>query len=668
MERQDKGVWLWLGLLAVAATSATVVAADAAHGRTDRILSGGWTADGEPVTVPHCWNVFDACDGKGVPKEWTSCSSVDCPSYERKRVSYRRNLPDPTPGRRQFVRFEGASITATVLVNGKRIGTHKGAFTAFAFELTDVLRPVGNAIEVLVDNAIDKDIPPYGGDFVMYGGLYRNVHFIETDPVCIDSLTDGADNVVLEPNPETGDVVARVRVLGGTNEVRRFHFDRPKLWSPESPNMYEVVVEVRQRGSFDSLTVPFAFRSMEFRSDGFYLNGVKRVMRGVCRHQEKYGKGWALSEADHLEDFRMIKAMGADAVRFCHYPHSQFEYSVCDRMGLLVWAEAPNVDGLTFTPAFRENLFAAAREFVAQQRNHPSIFAWSVYNEIGNDFETGDRAKTAELISDFTAYVKTLDASRPTTAATCVFEHDLPGAWQEPWPTINSCTDILAWNLYPGWYGGAAEEMGTMMDQRRADTPARSVVGVSEYGAGGCVFQHGDPFVPTDPGSRFHPEEYQARCHWANYARIKSRNDLWGSFVWVMFDFASDARHEGFRDGFNDKGLVERDHLTKKSAYYFYKTNWTDEPILHLVGRGLACTTNETVNVMGFSNVGEVRLSVNGKAVGTLMPDDVRTVVFRNVRLEPGENAVALESGGLVARAIWNRETEKQENKQRRQE
>lgn len=652
------GIWVGAAVLLIEATmvAKAVEPPGRNNGRTDVVLREGWTADGQAVSVPHCWNVQDACDGKGVPKDWKGgSSSVACPSYARRCVAYRRALPDPTKGRRQFLRCEGASIQASVSVNGKVLGTHKGAFTAFSFELTDVLKPSGNFVEIKVDNFINREIPPYGGDFVMYGGLYRDVHFIETDPVCIDSLTDGADNVVITADPKTGEVRASVKVLGGTNEVQRFRFPDPKLWSPESPNLYRLRVEVRQGGSYDALDCPFGFRTMEFRADGFYLNGARRVMKGVCRHQEKEGLGWALSASDHRADFALVKEMGADAVRFCHYPHASVEYALCDELGLLVWAEAPNVDGLVFSDAFRTNLWTATREFVAQQRNHPSIFAWSIYNEIGNDWEDGDREGTEKLLRDLNAYVKSLDPTRPTVAATCNFEHDLPGAWQKPWPGINSVTDLLAWNLYPGWYGGAAEEMGKSMDQRFADTPARASLGVSEYGCGGSSRQHGDPFVRTRPSSKWHPEEYQARCHWANYRCLVSRGDLWGTFLWVMFDFASDARHEGFRDGLNDKGLVEFDHATKKSAFHFYQTNWAKQPKLYLVGERMRETRQTTMNVMAFSNVGDVSLSVNGRVVGTQTPDAVKTVVFRDVPLEVGSNQVSVASGNLRQGAVWVR-------------
>ncbi len=629
-------------------------AAATAKGRTDRVLRDGWTADGTPVAIPHCWNVEDACDGKDVPAGWRASKSVSSPSYERKRVNYRRALPDPTPGRRQFIRFEGASATATVKVNGQTLGTHKGAFTAFAFELTALLRPAGNTLEVEVDNFVDRDLPPWGGDFVIYGGLYRDVHFIETDPVCIDSLTDGADNIVIDADPKTGDVIVRVKVLGGTNEVQRFHFAEPKLWSPETPTLYRLAVEVAQNGSFDAITVPFGFRTVEFRPDGFYLNGRRRMMKGVNRHQDREGKGWALSAQDHRDDFRLIKKMGADAVRFCHYPHSSLEYAICDELGLLVWAELPNVNGVEPSAAFKENLYACGREFVAQQRNHPSIFTWSIFNEIGNDFSPDDRQTVAAFLRDFNAAIKALDPTRPTSAATCKLEHVLDGEWPDPWPGLNAITDIIAWNVYPGWYVDTPESMDSTLNVRRLDTPHLGSIGVSEYGCGGSAFQHGDPFTPTVPNSRLHPDDYQARCHWSVYRQMSARDDLWGTFVWNMFDFASDARHEGAHDGRNDKGLVEFDHQTLKSSYHFYQTNWTKEPKLYLVGWNRTETTNAVANVMGFCNVGAVLLTVNGKAVGAQEPDAVKTVVFRNVQLTPGANEIRLEANGLSAGAVWN--------------
>lgn len=616
----------------------------AAAGRSDVVLFDGWTADGEPVSVPHCWNVADGADGKGVPKGWKGLSAVQCPSYERKAVLYSRNLPDPRDGRRQFIRCEGASTKATLLVNGKFVGRHVGAFTAFTFEITKFLQRSDNRLEIVVDNNIDANVPPYGGDFTVYGGLYRPVHYIETESVCIDPVTDGADGVLIDADPETGNVVAHVSVLGGTNEVQRFKFENPKLWSPEDPNLYSLKVVVRQSGSYDSLTVPFGFRKVEFRPDGFYLNGVRRVLHGANRHQELLGKGWALSVDDERHDVEMMKRMGADAVRLCHYPQSSNMYSLCDERGLLVWAEIPNVNGMTLTDEFKANLCVATREFVAQQRNHPSIFGWSICNEMYNDWkEVGKQEGSAEsVLTEVNGLIKRLDSSRPTLVAACFPE--LTKHCEIP--------DQIAWNVYPGAYYGEPESMADVVEDRKRAC-GRAILGISEYGCPGCAEQHGEMFCRGS--SRWHPDEYQARCHWGNYLKLVGRADLWGVFIWCMFDFGSDARQEGLRVGRNDKGLVEGDHVTLKSAYHFYKANWNPEPELHLVGERMESLTNDVVSVMAFSNIGAVTLKINGAVIGCKVADAVKTVVWRDLPLRLGINEIEVTSGGLTRRARWCR-------------
>ena len=156
--------------------------------RTETRLDGnGWTLDGLPVLVPHCWNKADGADGD--PDEAAASkvfvSSVPATSYARRRGVYCRNLPDAREGHRYFVRCEGASQKASVRVNGVEIGSHKGAFTAFCFEATDTMKPTGNRLEIEISNEFDPDVPPISGDFTLAGGLYRSVWLIETDPVCI---------------------------------------------------------------------------------------------------------------------------------------------------------------------------------------------------------------------------------------------------------------------------------------------------------------------------------------------------------------------------------------------------------------------------------------------------------------------------------------------------
>ena len=616
--------------------------------RTTIDLSGsGWTlteSDGRSyaVRIPHAWNVEDGCDGKGVLSSERLAKNSSCMnSYERKRVVYSRPLPNPAPGRRYFVRCDGASITATVSVNGRKAGEHLGAFTAFCFEVTDVMKPTGNVLEIAVDNFSRDDVaPPVNADFTMYGGLYRGVSLVETPTVCIDPVTDGACGVRVFPDCETGRVRAEVSVLGGPPETREFAVPGFRLWSPESPVVYTQRVEI---ASGDAVDVTFGFRKAEFREDGFYLNGRKRFIRGVNYHQDREGRGWAVSKAEISADVDEMKALGADGVRTAHYPHSGFTYAQFDEKGFVVWCEQPNVNGLRFTDAFRSNCWMQTREMVMQLFNHPSIVTWSIFNELYNKVPMKEGEPEA-MMEELRDYVKTLDPTRPVSAA-C----SLPLKKR-----LNAVPEVLGFNRYPGWYGRAV--MPEMIDEICREN-GRSGFLMTEYGAGASVRQHGDAATVCLPDSSLHTEEYQAKVHADDYLAIVSDPRVWGAFVWCMFDYGSDRRLEGEIWGRNDKGLVTFDHAVRKDAWYLYRANWSGEKTLRLVGsRFRQGTTNETLTVIGFSNVGDVELRVNGRTVGVKTPDAAKTVRWEKVPLSIGLNRVTLAAGGLESSGEWRRD------------
>ena len=626
---------------------------EARSGRTVTRLSGaGWTFDGRPVTVPHTWNAVDAADGVNTMKK-NPGTSVGSPSYCRGAHTYRRSLPAPKAGKRYFVRCEGVSSKAELRVNEEVVGCHYGAFTAFAFEITEFLKPAGNELAIVADNSYDRDVPPISGDFSLFGGVYRDVWLIETDPVCISPLVDGGPGVILEPDPDTGKVVARVSVLGDKDEVQEFSFSNHELWSPENPKLYTVTIRLDRPGGKDVVTQTFGFRKVEFREDGFYLNGKRRQIRGVCMHQDREGKGWAVSAADLAEDVEWLKRMGADGLRTAHYPHATRLYDLCDNRGVMVWTEVPAIDELEFTAAFRSNLLVVAREMVAQHRNHPSVVMWGLYNEL---FGEGGRDmpmdRTVALVVEVNDLIKRADPSRPTVSAGC-------DATKGP---IYRISDAQGFNLYPGWYnllpwyeGDGGWDLSNAVRRVMATMPKRRCMAVSEYGAGASVTQHGDPFAKPRIGIDPYPEEYQAYLHWGALYGVQDDPRIWGVYPWVMFDLAADRRHEADRHGINNKGLVTYDRRTAKDAFYLYKANWNPEPELHLVGSRMTTLTNATVNVMAFSNVGDVTLSVNGRIVGVAKPDRVRTCCWRDVPLSMGLNHVEVRAEGRVRRAEWMR-------------
>ena len=629
----------------------------------------GWTCDGVAVSVPHTWNAVDGADGLG-PKNEGSAGAV---SYLRKAATYRRALPDPKPGKLYFLRCEAVSQKAVVRVNGREAGRHEGAFTAFCFDVTGLLKPAGNVLEIVADNRIDKDIPPIEADFTMFGGIYRDVTLIETDVLHIDPTVDGAPGVEIASDPATGEVAASARVRGAANWTATYSVEGPglaapvvstearfrvpgfRLWSPEAPNVYRLTVTVAADGQSDAVTLPFGFRKVEFRRDGFYLNGVRRQMHGVNYHQDREGKGWAISKGDIREDIAIIRDLGCDAIRTAHYPHSDFCYDRCDAEGLLAWVEAPNVNRIRFTDGYVRNARTLVREMIAQLKHHPSVFTWSTSNEINfraSEKEGGvtEPGRSAAYMADLKALANACDPSRPDSTAT----------FREYQVDENRVPTLIGFNIYPGWYRSTPDGVTATLDRIFAANPAFTTIAISEYGAGASVHHHADVLVrggaaEGNPGpADWHPEEYQAWVHCRNYRALVADRRVWGTFVWLMFDFAADVVNEGWPFGQNDKGLMTYGHRTKKDAFWFYRANWRpDEPQLHLVGKRLTRWYGDRVSVLGFSTVGPVTLKVNGKVVGTRTPDEVKTVFWRDVPVPSGENTVELVAGDRVEKAIW---------------
>lgn len=633
-------------------------------------LSGdGWTCDGVAVTVPHTWNAIDGSDGLGLKNE----GSAGAVSYLRKAATYRRTLPDPRPGKLYFLRCEAVSQKATVRVNGREAGRHDGAFTAFCFDVTKFLKPAGNVLEIVADNRIDKDIPPIEADFTMFGGIYRDVWMIETDELHIDPTVDGAPGVEISADADSGEVLVFVRAKGAVGwrttctvegpglsepfvaESTRFALPAYRRWSPESPNVYRLTVTVAADGQSDAVSMPFGFRTIEFRKDGFYLNGVRRQMQGVNYHQDREGKGWAITKDDIREDIAIIRDLGCDAIRTAHYPHSDYCYDRCDVEGLLAWVEAPNVNRIRFTEGYRRNAQTLIREMIAQLKHHPSVFTWSTSNEINfraSEKEGGvaEPGRSAAFMCELKKLANVCDSSRPDSTAT----------FREYQVEENRVPTLIGFNIYPGWYRDTPDGVPSTLDRIFAANPFFTTIAVSEYGAGASVFHHAELLArggssEGKPGpANWHPEEYQSWVHYRNYRSLVADKRIWGTFVWIMFDFAADVVNEGCPFGQNDKGLMAYDHRTKKDAYWFYRANWRqDEPLLHLVGKRLRGLYGEKASILGFSTVGDVTLKLNGKVIGTQVPDAVKAVFWRDVPLVSGENVIELIAGDRSEKTVW---------------
>jgi len=612
------------------------------------------------VSVPHTWNAKDGQDGGN--------------DYYRGTGWYRRRqtIPASEVGRQLYVEFDGANTETTLFVNGHQVGQHSGGYARFRFDVTSLVKVGGpNVIAVKVSNAANPNVPPRSADYTFFGGIYRDARLVSVDPVHLDMDSFGSSGVLAFPTgvtklsaaisvrasvsnaapaPRDADVeVSLVAHDGKTVGKASAHLSippkstheatlplqvaSPHLWDGvRDPYLYTLKVEVTAGGRrVDAVTEPLGLRFFDFdAATGFSLNGAPLNLHGVNRHQDRQDKGWAVSPREHDEDMALIRELGANAVRLAHYQHSQYFYDLCDKYGLVVWAEIPVVNSAAAGP-FVENAKQQLAELIRQSGNHPSIVTFGVANELQHD--KSDPGTLVPLVSALHALARQEDPSRPTSLATFYDSTD-PSA---------AITDLVGFNRYDGWYVNTIEAFAPGVDVMRDRRPQLRMA-ISEYGAGAGVTIHS-----AAPKKMDHSEEYQALFHEAYWQALAARPFVWGSFVWNMFDFASDGRKEGEHLGRNDKGLVTYDRKIKKDAFYWFKANWSQEAFVHVTGRRFSPRPPGAYDVKVYSNAAKVGLRVNGKALPEQSAQN-HLFVWPGVEFEPGENVIeaSASAGGRV--------------------
>lgn len=710
------------GAHAAPAAQAAQAAQAAASGRTETSLVQGWRfafgdehtersdASGwQVVNLPHTWNrigghptkAADANDRRG--KGW-----------------YRLNFqsgPAAAKPRRSWLQFDGASIVTDVWLNGVHLGRHRGGVSGFRFDVSDALRAGDNQLVVRTDNtapdakgSATAETLPMGGDWFMYGGLYRKVSLLTTAPVHIDLGDHGgpgvyARTVSLDAGRARVEVVAKVRnadagpqalkvrtslvdakgkvVASSTqpldlpaSSVRELKTSldvaKPRLWNGVAdPYLYQVRVDLLSgAGTIDTVAQNFGIRTMRFDPDkGFFLNGKRLALRGVNRHQETGANGWASTDAELERDYAIIKEMGANTVRLAHYQHPKAGYDAADRLGLVVWAEVPLVlrpapyGEPTATPEFIANAEQHVRELIRQNFNHPSIAVWSIANEPNiSNIWLQPKPPSEPLLERLAALSREEDPSRPPVLASCC--GTLPGSLM---PTSKGdvldsppkAVDVFGVNAYFGWYYSDVAGLSAYLDEVHAFYPKKAF-GVTEYGAGGALTQHTDNPLggPIIAGGRPHPEGFQSYIHEKTWPQLRDKPYLWGSWLWNMFDFGTAIRMEGDLVDTNDKGIVSFDRTVKKESFYFYKAHWNPEPMIYLAGHRYTERASPVADVKAYSNAPKARLSVNGRDLGSV--DCVeRICLWRNVVLAKGDNEVvvsaSLKGKALRDRAVWRR-------------
>ncbi len=566
------------------------------------------------VSLPHTWNDIDGQDGgndlyRGTAFYAKELEKMDLPKADK-----------------YYLEFNGANSSAKVYVNGKELAQHDGGYSTWRVDITDVLEDK-NLFVVEVDNSANDRVYPQHADFTFYGGLYRNVnilavnesHFdleyyggpgIKVTPEVVEKnanvevevfLTNAKENQKLSYilKDREGNIVGQKETNASETKVS-FEIENVHLWhGKKDPYLYSAEVCLKQDDEvLDNVSTRFGCRTFKIDPElGFILNGEEYPLRGVSRHQDRWGIGNALLPEHHEEDMDMICEVGATTIRLAHYQHDQYFYDLCDERGMVIWAEIPYIS--THMPNGRENTISQMKELITQNYNHPSIVVWGLSNEITMSGESSEDLRENHVILN--DLVHEMDKTRLTTIA-CVSMCSM----DDPYVQI---PDVVSYNHYFGWYGGDTSMNGPWFDEFHAKYP-NIPIGCSEYGCEALDWHTSNP----DQGD--YTEEYQAYYHEELIKQFFTRKYMWATHVWNMFDFGADSRNEGGENGQNHKGLVTFDRKYKKDAFYAYKAWLSDEPFVHICGKRYVDRVEETTKVTVYSNQPEVELFANGVSLG----------------------------------------------------
>ncbi len=642
---------LWLLAAAPIASSQTSL-------RTDTNIDAGWLYLERPLphvadldTVPAgAWRRID------LPHTWNALDPTDpVPGYRRDASWYRRTLDLRHAPRdaRLLLHFEDANTVADVYVNGRRAGGHVGGYVGFDVDITPYARRNGrDRIDVRVDNTDDPElIPSDKSDFIIYGGLTRDVWLCVRPPVSIAhvavttpvvSRDSAATTVVTEiANPThvhgpamltvalidpRGRVVvrdsARVPLDANVPDTLRLPVIRaPDLWSPSSPSLYHVELSLRRAGAeLDRARETIGYRFYSFAPNGpFYLNGERLLIRGTHIHEEAAGYGAAMANAMYRHDMELIKSMGANFVRLAHYPHDPEYYRAADSLGLMLWDELPWDRAGLGDAKWQATTRRLLAEQIRQNENHPSIIMWSLGNEVADVIDPandGDPKAIARFMRQLDTLAHTLDPYRPT--ATRKFD---AGA---------SVVDVYSPSIWVGWYSAVYEDYEKALAAAHAKFPRFFH---AEYGADALYGRHTEHPI-TGKGLQVDTgfaeqvgkkvanvarqgdwsESYQTDLmEW--HLQVAERTPwLTGNAQWAFRDFATPLRPNNPIPYVNQKGLFTRDGKPK-DAYYLYKAYWTDSPkFAYIVSHSWTDRSGApgvAREVRVFSNCARVALSVN---------------------------------------------------------
>lgn len=624
------------------------------------------------VTLPHTFNAEDAVD--------PDVNYYQGPGWYRTLIDVEPSWLDG----RVLLEFEGAGQKTDVYVYMTKAGSHVGGYDKWYVDITDEVRDfLGSGesarfggripLSIRCDNSKDAEmIPSSMSDFIIYGGLYRNVNLVSLPAVSafslkVDSVPDGdmaggsssisveflnpsgfwnadVDIVIKSPDGKTvvEDRKQDVRPYG-TVHLGTYRIDDVSLWSPSEPSLYTVEVSVSTPAGTSSVSSRTGFRTILFEEKGpFILNGERLLLRGTHRHEDHAGTGAAMTPDVIRKEMQMIKDMGANFIRLGHYQQSDLVLDLCDSLGIMVWEEIPWCRGGLGGDAYKAQARRMLRNMIGQHYNHPSVILWGLGNENDwpGDFPSFSEDAIRDFMSELDSIAHSLDPSRYTSIRRCAFCSDIP--------------DVYSPSVWAGWYSGAYRDYvsKTKAEFRKTDRMFHAEWGGDSH-AGRNAEYIPDDLKTADKNGDW-SETYIVKLFDWHLKEQEKMPWLTGAAFWTFKDFATPLRPLNPVPYVNQKGVVQRD-LTPKESYYVFQSYWTDRPMMHIYGHDWPVrwgAEGEEKEVLVYSNCPEVELFLNGESLGVKRrksQDFPAAGLHWDVVFQPGENTLrAVSADGAV--------------------
>lgn len=576
-----------------------------------------------------------------------------------------------------YIQFDGVYMNSEVWINDHYLGKRPFGYISFQYDLTPHLNfgEQSNELKVRVDNSQQPNSRWYSGS-----GIYRNVRLVLTEPVhvsqwgtYITSTKADFDNFEVsiatnitnrQESEVTGTLVTRL--LEGEKEIERLKTDirlsangstditqaatvqNPRLWDLEKPFLYTAVSEVYVNDRLtDTYTTTFGIRDFKFDvTDGFILNGRAVKIRGVCNHHDLGSLGAAVNRRAIQRQLEILQEMGVNAIRTAHNPPAPELLDLCDEMGFIVMDEAFDIWKKKKSP-YDYSLYwdewheRDLTDFIKRDRNHPSVFIWSIGNEIIDQWDSTG----APIARELAGIVRSLDSTRPITAAM-----NPPGNFNSI--ATSGALDLIGYNYHHEQYKDHRQKFPDLPFIATETTSALATRGYYDVESDTLKrwpIRWDLPFDGGNPGNTVSAYDQVSTpwgsTHEESWRAIKDADFLSGMFIWTGFDYLGEPTPYSWPSRSSYFGVIDLAGFPK-DAYYMYQSEWTGQDVLHIFPHW-NWEGRDSVDVWAYTNAGEVELFLNGTSLGTKQkgPEDLH--LMWRVAYTPGTVKAISRTDGM---------------------